>query len=186
VPIEWDEGLSVGVDEIDVQHRQILRRLRGIMAAAAERRTDEVRSALRFLERYVVDHFAAEERWMAEHGYPGALEHARGHAALCQAIAAGRRAVEERGEDGAAPAARIASAIEQHMMTEDLRVGQFWTARENLRRLAESGPGAGLSLTPIPGQIRAVRPSAAAPPDDAEGERAPRAAPADPPSPRRR
>jgi hemerythrin len=181
--LEWNEGLSVGVEEIDVQHRQILRRLRGIMAAAAEGRTGELRSALRFLERYAVDHFTAEERWMSEHGYPGAREHARGHAALVEGISAGRRAIEERGGDAAAPTARIASALEQHMRTEDLRVGQFWTARENLRRLAENGPGAGVTLTPIPGLVRAVRPPVATSPGEAAGERA--APLAVPPPPRR-
>lgn len=173
--LEWDEGLSVGVEEIDVQHRQLLRRLRGLTTAAAEGRADELRAAFRFLERYVVEHFATEERWMADHGYPGLREHARGHAALVEAVSAGRRGVDERGGDPGA-VARIAAAVEQHLRTEDLRVGQFWTARENLRRLAESGPGVGVSLTPIPGALRAARPSAAAPSGDLGGERAERPA----------
>jgi hemerythrin len=147
----------VGVESIDVEHRQILRRLRRLMATAAEGHVDDLRSAFRFLARYMADHFANEERWMAEHGYPGALEHTRAHAELVDAIALARRTVDEQGGEGAAPAARIASAIEHHLVTYDLRLGQFWTARLNLRRLAEEGPGAGISLTPIPGMLRAPR-----------------------------
>ena len=157
MPLEWEEGLSVGVESIDVEHRQILRRLRRLMETAAEGHLEELRSSFRFLQRYMAAHFENEERWMAEHGYPGALEHTRGHAALVDAIGLARRTVEEQGGEGAAPAARIASAIEHHLRTDDLRLGQFWTARENLRRLAEEGPGVGVSLTPIPGMVRSVR-----------------------------
>ncbi len=154
--LEWDEGLSVGVEEIDVQHRQVIRRLRRMMEFAAEGKTAELRTSLRFLDRYVAEHFAHEERWMAEHGYPGALDHQRAHAALLDAMQSARRAVDEGGEDGLAPAARIASTVEEHMRTEDLRLGQFWAARENLRRLAERKPGTGVTLTPIPGPVKTV------------------------------
>jgi hemerythrin-like metal-binding protein len=184
VPLDWDEAESVGVEELDVQHRQILRRLRGMNAAAAEGRADELRASLRFLERYAIDRFAAEERWMSAHGYPGGREHARAHAVLVEAITAARRAVEEAGADLALHAARVGDLLRQHMRTEDLRVGQYWIARENLRRLAESGPGAGVTLTPIPGMLRAVVP-AAAPPAAAEGERPSRPAPTPPPRTRR-
>jgi hemerythrin-like metal-binding protein len=153
-------------------------------AAAAEGRADELRASLRFLERYAVDRFASEERWMTAHGYPGGREHARAHAVLVDAITAARRAVEDAGADLALHAARAGDLLRQHMRTEDLRVGQYWIARENLRRLAESGPGAGVTLTPIPGMLRAVPP--AAPPAAAEGERPARPAPTPaPPSTRR-
>lgn len=164
---EWEEGLSVGVEEIDVQHRLIVRRLRQVASAASDGRAAEVRAALRFLERYVADHFRTEERWMAEHGYPGVREHERGHAALRDAIALARRTIEEQGGAGAAPAARIASALVEHLRTEDQKLGQFWTARENLRRLAERGPGEGVQLTPIPGFARAVVPAPSDPPEPA-------------------
>jgi len=162
---DWEDGLFFGVEEIDVQHRVILRRLRQLTAAAAEGRAAEVRAGLRFLERYLGDHFGLEERWMAEQGYPGGREHERAHAALRDAISLARRTIDEQGGAGAAPAARIASALLEHLRTEDQRLGQFWTARENLRRLAEREPGTGVQLAPIPGFARAVAPAPADPPE---------------------
>jgi hemerythrin len=162
--MDWEEGMSVGVEAIDVQHRQVWRRIRHLANAVSDGRPDEVRSSLRFLQGYLAEHTAEEERWRAEAGYPGACEHARAHAELLERI----RAV--RGEEGPDAAKRllsaaewVARALEEHMRTQDLRLGRFWTARENLRRLAEQGPGVGAALTPIPGSLRL--PAAAAPDD---------------------
>ncbi len=47
----------------------------------------------------------------------------------------------------------VARALDQHMRSDDLKVGRFVTARENLRKLAEAGPGVGMALTPIPGTL---------------------------------
>ncbi len=44
------------------------------------------------------------------------------------------------------------------MQGDDLKLARFWTARENLRRLAEAGPGVGASLTPIPGMLTVAPP----------------------------
>jgi hypothetical protein len=93
---------------------------------------------------------------MAEAGYPGAREHARAHAALLEAFAGARQAPEEAGELSLA-ALDLAAALDAHMRTEDVKVARFVTARENLRLLAEAGPGVGASLTPLPGGHAPVR-----------------------------
>ena len=53
----------------------------------------------------------------------------------------------------------VARALAAHMRGEDLRLGRFLTARENLRRLAEAGPGVGVTLTPVPGSAATVSPA---------------------------
>lgn len=98
---------------------------------------------------------------MADAGYPGVREHTRGHAEIVERIRVARAAGEELPAKGLLEAADwVARALEAHMRTEDLKLGRFWTARENLRRLAENGPGVGASLTPIPGSLPAVSPPA--------------------------
>jgi hemerythrin-like metal-binding protein len=157
VPSDWSDDMSVGVDSLDVQHRQILRRIRHLATAVCGGRPDEIRAALRFLHGYLAEHAVDEERWMAEVGYPAAREHARAHADLLADFPAPgdpsdasyqRRLVEA--------AERVARKIEEHMREDDMRLARFFTARENLRRLAESGPGTGLALTPIPGSLAPV------------------------------
>ncbi len=154
---DWGDEMSVGVEVLDVQHRQVWRRIRHLANAVSDGETDEVRAALRFLHGYLLEHHAEEERWMAEGGYPGALEHARGHAAIVARIHTAR------GDEGGSAkrlleaAAWVARALHEHMRAEDLKLARFFTARENLRRLAEEGPGVGAALTPIPGMARTVR-----------------------------
>jgi hemerythrin len=156
VALDRDERLDAGEDALDVQHRQVIRRLDRLAVAIADGRADEVTSALRFLERYLADHFEAQERWMVERGYPGSIEHARLHASVLAGIADARRAVEFVGI-AAHALEKVRHAIDEHLRVDDLRLRQFLVARENLRRLAEAGPGVGMSLTPIPGAVEPAR-----------------------------
>src|SRR5512138_1704426 len=182
---------SVGVEEIDASHRQIGRRMRYLARAVAEGGVEPVRTALRSLQLVLADHYGREEGWMAEQGYPGAGEHVRGHRAIVESIARARlldgSGAEARLADAAAA---IAHAVEEHMRSEDLKLGRFFTARDNRRRLAERGPGVGMSLTPIPGAIGPVTPVPGEGPAPAGRATRPAGAredqPAAPPSPRTR
>ncbi len=157
--MEWDHGLSLGVERMDVEHRQIVRRVRQIAAAVAEGRPEEILGTLRFLGPYLVQHFQHEEAWMAEVGYPGAGEHARIHAVMLEAVTDAREQASGEAGDLGRAAADLAAALDEHMRSEDLKLGRFFTARENLRLLAEAGPGVGVALTPLPGSLAAVRPA---------------------------
>jgi hemerythrin len=156
VALDRDERPDTGEDALEVQHRQVIRRLDRLAVSIAEGRADEVTSALRFLERYLADHFEAQERWMVERGYPGSIEHARLHASVVAGIADARHAVEFVGI-AAQALEKARHAVDEHLRVDDLRLRQFLVARENLRRLAEAGPGVGMSLTPIPGTIEPIR-----------------------------
>jgi hemerythrin len=176
---DWEEEMSVGVESLDAHHRQVWRRVRHLAKAVSEGDAADVRSSLRLLHSHLAEHQAEEERWMEEAGYPGAREHVRGHAAVLERIAAAR-ADESAGSDLHLLEAAdwIARALEGHMRSDDLKLARFWTARENLRRLAEAGPGIGAALTPIPGMLAVYVPRPR--PDDEPAPTPPPVAPADP------
>lgn len=177
---DWDDGMSVGVDALDAHHRQVWRRVRHLANAVTDGRTDEVRASLRFLQGYLVEHDLEEERWMEEAGYPGAGEHARAHAAVRDRIAAARDDDREGSPRRLLETAEwVVRALGHHHRGDDLRLARFLTARENLRRLAEAGPGVGVSLTPVPGSLAPVAPGARA------DRPAPTPAPSATPAPRR-
>jgi hemerythrin len=171
---DWDEGLSVGVEQIDVEHRQIMRRVRQLAAVVSEGRPETIRGTLKFLHGYLAEHFAHEEDWMAETGYPAAREHARHHVAMLDAITAARlRAIEDPASLVRA-SADLTAALDEHMRNEDLKLGRFFTARENLKALAEAGPGVGVALSPIPGSRAPVpRPERAQPRADEAADPSP-------------
>jgi hemerythrin len=85
IRITWDRNLETGNDEIDGQHRELFHRIDKLLAASRERRSrEEVAQTLTFLGDYVVQHFAAEERMMAEAGYPELEPHRAEHARFVQ------------------------------------------------------------------------------------------------------
>jgi hemerythrin-like metal-binding protein len=151
--------MTLGVELLDVHHRQVWRRARHLAHAASEGDAASVRSSLRLLHAYLAEHCREEERWMEEAGYPGSREHVRAHAALLDGIAAARADDAPGAERRLLEAADwVARTLEAHMRSDDLKLARFCTARDNLRRLAEAGPGIGAALTPIPGMLQAYTP----------------------------
>lgn len=79
-PIEWSEDLSVNIQEIDLQHRQLVA-LVGDLEKALDTGADKqiMGRVIRELNVYVRDHFTTEERWMRRHEFPELDAHAREH-----------------------------------------------------------------------------------------------------------
>lgn len=78
--IEWTSDLATGVTEIDNQHKEIFRRFERLFTACGEGRgKEEVLQLLLFLEEYVKEHFAAEERLQMRHAYPEYPAHKSEH-----------------------------------------------------------------------------------------------------------
>lgn len=96
-PIEWSPALSVGIDEIDGQHRVLIELANRLQQVVAEQRGR--RQALALLEQlveYTRIHFAIEEALMRVHGFPDYEQHRRGHDRLIDQIYSLRhRAVED-------------------------------------------------------------------------------------------
>jgi hemerythrin len=74
--VEWDERYSVGVRELDEQHKQMFEMLDGLfesMDTVMNSRT--VSEVLAGLKKYALVHFETEERYMSECGYPDMENH---------------------------------------------------------------------------------------------------------------
>ena len=75
-----DQELTIGIEEIDRQHQELLDRmelLRDAMRRGQSR--DAIQNTLKFLEQYVVEHFATEVKYMLRYNYPGILLHKAEH-----------------------------------------------------------------------------------------------------------
>lgn len=86
--LQWTSTLSVGVEEIDEQHRELFRRVDRLLDAVLHQDRTEVGKLLAFLDAFVVEHFAAEERLMAEVAYPDAERHVLEHREFSRRLAA--------------------------------------------------------------------------------------------------
>lgn len=78
--IEWRESLSIGVNAIDGQHKELLQRFDQLLSACKDGKgIDELKGLLDFLSDYVFTHFWDEEEIQRKHQYPGYEEHKKQH-----------------------------------------------------------------------------------------------------------
>lgn len=78
--IRWSHDLSVGIQEIDLQHRQLVELMSSLDKALALGQDKELMGrVMRELNTYAREHFTTEERWMERCEFPGLTEHAAQH-----------------------------------------------------------------------------------------------------------
>jgi hemerythrin len=87
--LTWTPDLSVGIEMIDKQHQELFKRVNDLLAASGQGKgKDEIGNVVKFLESYVVFHFGAEERYMAQQAYPALAAHKQEHAKFLKDFAA--------------------------------------------------------------------------------------------------
>ncbi len=84
---EWKESYSVGVKEIDSQHKMLVSRLNELFEAMRNREAHEViADIVKGLADYVGVHFSFEESLMKKYGYPELLTHQKEHQAFAEKV----------------------------------------------------------------------------------------------------
>jgi hemerythrin len=77
---EWDDSLSIGIEEVDNQHKELIIKLDELAQGILQRKgKDKIGTILRFMSDYGKLHFSTEEDYMAKHGYPGLDLHIKQH-----------------------------------------------------------------------------------------------------------
>jgi len=84
---QWSNEYSVGVEEIDEQHKELVRLLNSLHQAIHERHGSEVsRRILNELVAYTQVHFAVEESLMRISAYPDFANHKKIHTSLIEQV----------------------------------------------------------------------------------------------------
>jgi hemerythrin len=74
--LQWRADMSIGVEKIDAQHRQLVEQVSSLLDACTQGKgKQEVGRMMAFLGEYVLTHFADEEELQLKSGYPGYREH---------------------------------------------------------------------------------------------------------------
>ena len=85
--VEWTGELSVGIEEIDEQHKVLIGLINQMHEAIQERHaSDVVRDILDNLASYTKTHFVVEESLMRILNYPGYEDHKAVHEELLQHV----------------------------------------------------------------------------------------------------
>ncbi|GAB4389081.1 MAG: hemerythrin family protein [Thermodesulfovibrionales bacterium] len=78
--MEWTTDLSVGVETIDEQHRELFVKINDLVAAIKGSVCKyKIGDVIGFLEDYVAFHFGQEEAFMESFGYPAYPAHKAQH-----------------------------------------------------------------------------------------------------------
>lgn len=127
--IEWDKTFSVGVPEFDDQHAELIEianELHTAMVSGDEERT--VRAILSRLVEHAAEHFAFEERQMAQACYSGAVEHRREHRALLAKFAQFQSQIAVSGSILSVHALEFLRYwLLEHIVRKDRALGEFLT-----------------------------------------------------------
>ena len=129
--IAWSKILSIGVDELDEDHRKLISIFNILNHAVTEQESPAYLAAvLEELINCTVWHFSHEERLMLKHGYDGLAEHKEEHRDLVQSakdlqqeLLRTDKPVEEE------HIVFLERWLTEHILTTDLRLGGFLSQR---------------------------------------------------------
>jgi len=83
----WSDVYSIGIAEIDEQHRRFFEAAHRLYEGILDREgRAAVVEAISFMRDYANRHFQTEEVFMREHDYPGLKDHLRQHAAFFRCL----------------------------------------------------------------------------------------------------
>lgn len=125
----WHPSLSVGIDLIDDQHKELFRRADMLFEAGRKGQAKEhVGELLEFLDSYTKQHFKDEEEYMASIGYPGLEEQKRAHAAFVRQLQELRQKYDASGGNLTVIISAnqlVINWLAKHVSNADRKIGEF-------------------------------------------------------------
>lgn len=131
--ISWSDSLSVGVPEMDEEHRQFIARVSELNKAIIECEDKiSVGSRMQLMLAQAAEHFAHEEVLMAQSGFPQLAAHRAKHAELTAQFDRVMREFEETELSfvWALKGLTIKQRLVEHLLHEDLKYRDFMRARQ--------------------------------------------------------
>lgn len=131
--LQWNDRLSVGVPDLDGQHRGLIEQVGAIQSAmSGGRGRNVIEAMLRNLVEAARDHFLTEETQLAQAGYPDLELHRAQHDGLL------RRLEELHGRFHSGPfqltvalVTMLGEWIETHIVTYDLKYAPHLAGRSS-------------------------------------------------------
>ena len=124
--MQWDEKMSVGVIELDADHKELIKVINQLGTIAEDQaRQSAIRQSLFALLRYAEYHFAREEKVMAACQYPEIGEHKLEHRDFVERINHLHRRFDEDPEEAAAIVNEallsfLRDWLKHHILVEDM------------------------------------------------------------------
>jgi len=122
--INWKEEFSVGVAEVDFEHKELIELINSLHESARSGAGREaVIEVLGEIYAQIASHFALEEKMMRFTRYPSLLEHKEDHETLLDDL---RDIMDEAEDDGTYDEAQLSTDLERwfgdHFRTHDAKL----------------------------------------------------------------
>jgi hemerythrin len=128
--IQWTDALSVGINEIDGQHKKLVGWINELNEAMREGKGKAVLShTLMGLGSYTKEHFATEEKYFAKFGYPETDDHIRQHIRFVQKVSDMKKGFDE-GRMGLSIEVMnfLSEWLKHHIQGSDMKYAPFFIA----------------------------------------------------------
>ncbi len=130
--MRWTKALSVGMESIDEQHKELFRRAAGFLDGLGSKSRQDVGVLLSYLRAYAVAHFGEEEELMRSARYPGYERHKQQHDRFLRDLVSLSNEQEKRHGTGVPPG-RLAAWVEewlvQHLGKTDTEMVKFFRSQ---------------------------------------------------------
>ena len=126
-PIQWSRWMSVGIDDLDEDHRVIVDIVNKLAEDGNRNNPDVIEAILDELIDYTKRHFAREEAHMEQAGYPTFAAHKALHDDLSRQVEAYRERFHA--QRAVIPGDEVfdfcADWLGKHILKEDTRFGEY-------------------------------------------------------------
>lgn len=129
--MSWTDTYSVGVAEIDLQHKKLIDLINALHDAMTKGQAKSVLGKiLGDLISYCANHFSAEEKLFDQHGYPDAAEHKEKHQKMTSKVLA----LQQQFEQGKATITLdvmdfLQQWLDKHILGTDKKYGPFLNSK---------------------------------------------------------
>jgi len=127
--IEWNDELSVGVENVDEQHKELFNRFNRLLEACSNGcGKKEIGSLLLFLDEYVQVHFRDEEKLQIAHSFPEYPAHREEHKLFMQKLDEFKKEMLSAGATLSLTIATNTLLIDwlvNHISVMDKKIGEF-------------------------------------------------------------
>ena len=128
--LAWDQGLSIGIDEIDDDHRRLVDLYNILNHSVTEGdATDYIGAVLEELINCTAWHFSHEERLMLQYGYDAYEEHKADHQDLIDGVKELQQKFLQTGKlDKKEHLEFLERWLTEHILVDDIRLGSYLIA----------------------------------------------------------
>ncbi len=151
--IEWKPNLTVFVDEIDDQHKQLYGRMNAFLESVLQGDgQQEVEQTLKVLVDYCDVHFGTEELHMTKHNYPAFATHKKAHDELTAGVLEMQRQIERglTSQHIIALVNQLGGWVTEHIEKMDKAMGAFLGPALGRPRSANSQSPLGMTTPDSP------------------------------------